>query len=87
MSAPEPNRLRATARDAASVFASGCLRGVLAGVGSIWVSEEAVWKSLGFRCDWGLGVMPKAPAALAVLLEVKVPEARRTESMAGVRFF
>ncbi len=46
---------------------------------------EAGMAPWDFCC--GLGLIPKEPAALAVLSAVRVPDARRTESMVGRRFF
>lgn len=82
----EGNRLRAMARTPASVFSSGCLRGVLAGVGSMaLVVREAEVLLADLCCD--VGPIPRKSAAWAVLSAVKEPDARRIESMAGARFF
>lgn len=88
MSVSPANKLRATERTLASVTPSGCLRGVLAGVGSIPVvreAEEDVEATAGFCCE--LEPIPRRSAAFAVPSAVKAPEALRTESMAGMRFF
>lgn len=66
------------------------MRGVLAGVGSIPTArgaaeEDDVVALVGFGCK--VGPIPRRSAALAVPSAVRVPEALRTESMAGMRFF
>ena len=48
------------------------------------VDDDDAAAAVGFCCE--VGPIPRRSAALAVPSAVKVPEALRTESMAGMRF-
>lgn len=82
-SSSEPKRLRLKVSISAWPVPAG-FRGVLVGVRSMLAEDEAV----AFDVEGSdLGFRPKAAAALAVPSAVKGPDARRTESAAGWRFF
>jgi hypothetical protein len=83
-SSSDGKRFRAIAWTAAAFFSLGAFLGVLAGVGSMPPPRETV---VGPRRWWSILSRPRAAAASAVLSAVKAPDARRTESAAGTRFF